>query len=42
MTLPRTDVIPGLLAELEAFGELIGPLDDRPVGESHALRRDGR
>ncbi len=27
MTLPRTEVIPGLLAELEAFGELIGPLD---------------
>jgi uncharacterized protein (TIGR03083 family) len=27
MTLPRTDVVPGLQAELEAFGELIGPLD---------------
>src|SRR5271154_4112565 len=27
MTLPRTDVIPGLLAELDAFGELIAPLD---------------
>jgi uncharacterized protein (TIGR03083 family) len=27
MTLPRTDVVPGLLAELEAFGELISPLD---------------
>ena len=27
MTLPRTEVIPGLLAELAAFGELIGPLD---------------
>jgi uncharacterized protein (TIGR03083 family) len=35
VTLPRTDVVPGLLAELEAFGELIGPLDaadwDRPT-----------
>ena len=28
MTLSRTVVIPGLLAELEAFGALIGPLDD--------------
>ena len=27
MTLPRTVVIPGLLSELEAFGELIAPLD---------------
>ncbi len=27
MTLPRTEVVPGLLAELESFGELIGPLD---------------
>src|SRR5580704_781113 len=27
MTLPRSDVVPGLLAELEGFGELIGPLD---------------
>jgi uncharacterized protein (TIGR03083 family) len=27
VTLTRTDVVPGLLAELEAFGELIGPLD---------------
>jgi uncharacterized protein (TIGR03083 family) len=27
MTLPRTEVLPGLVAELEAFGELIGPLD---------------
>ncbi len=27
MTLSRTDVVPGLLAELDAFGELIGPLD---------------
>jgi uncharacterized protein (TIGR03083 family) len=26
MTLPRTDVVPGLVAELEAFGALIGPL----------------
>jgi len=28
MTLSRTVVVPGLLAELEAFGALIGPLDD--------------
>ncbi len=28
MTLSRTEVVPGLLAELEAFGELIGPLDE--------------
>jgi len=28
MTLPRTDVIGGLEAELQAFGRLIGPLDD--------------
>ena len=28
MTLPRTEVVPGLLAELEAFGELIGPMDE--------------
>jgi uncharacterized protein (TIGR03083 family) len=27
MTLPRTEVVPGLLTELELFGELIGPLD---------------
>lgn len=27
MTLPRTEVVPGLLAELEAFGDLIRPLD---------------
>jgi len=27
MTLSRTDVVPGLVAELDAFGELIGPLD---------------
>src|SRR5450756_222713 len=27
MTLTRTEVVPGLLAELESFGELIGPLD---------------
>ena len=27
MTLPRAEVVPGLLAELESFGELIGPLD---------------
>jgi len=27
MTLTRTDVVPGLVTELDAFGELIGPLD---------------
>jgi uncharacterized protein (TIGR03083 family) len=27
MTLSRTEVVPGLLAELDAFGELIGPMD---------------
>jgi uncharacterized protein (TIGR03083 family) len=27
MTLPRTEVVPGLVAELDAFGDLIGPLD---------------
>jgi hypothetical protein len=27
MTLPRTEVVPGLLAELDDFGTLIGPLD---------------
>ncbi|HEY5026463.1 MAG TPA: maleylpyruvate isomerase family mycothiol-dependent enzyme [Acidimicrobiales bacterium] len=27
MTLPRTVVVPGLMAELEAFGALIAPLD---------------
>lgn len=27
MTLPRTDVVAGLVAELDAFGELITPLD---------------
>ena len=27
MTLPRTEVVPGLQNELESFGELIGPLD---------------
>jgi len=27
MTLPRIEVVPGLQAELESFGELIGPLD---------------
>jgi uncharacterized protein (TIGR03083 family) len=35
VTLPRTDVVPGLLAELEAFGDLISALDaaawDRPT-----------
>ncbi len=32
MTLPRTVVIQGLLSELEAFGQLIGPLDDSAWG----------
>ncbi len=27
MTLSRTEVVPGLVTELESFGELIGPLD---------------
>src|SRR5580693_8654208 len=27
MTLPRSEVVPGLVAELEGFGALIGPLD---------------
>ena len=29
MTLSRSEVIPGLVAELEAFGALIAPLDDQ-------------
>ena len=38
MTLPRTVVIPGLLSELEAFGELIAPLDDSAWGSPRAVR----
>jgi uncharacterized protein (TIGR03083 family) len=39
MTLPRTDVVPGLLAELQAFGELIEPLD--AAQWAHATRCEG-
>ena len=37
MTLSRTVVVPGLLAELEAFGALIGPLDEAEWAHAHAL-----
>jgi uncharacterized protein (TIGR03083 family) len=39
MTLPRTEVVPGLTAELEAFGELIGPLD--PAAWATSTRCEG-
>jgi uncharacterized protein (TIGR03083 family) len=39
VTLSRTVVVPGLLAELEAFGELIDPLDAAQWGR--ATRCDG-
>src|ERR1035441_8500862 len=35
MTLPRSVVIPGLLAELEAFGELIAALDGSAWGSPY-------
>ena len=37
MTLSRTEVVPGLLAELESFGELIGPLDAAAWASAHTL-----
>jgi uncharacterized protein (TIGR03083 family) len=39
MTLSRTEVVPGLVTELEAFGELIGPLDAAAWGRT--TRCDG-
>jgi len=39
MTLSRTEVVPGLLAELESFGELIGPLE--PDAWAHSTRCEG-
>ena len=38
MTLSRTEVVVGLVDELEAFGALIGPLDAAAWSAPHTLR----